>query len=83
MQALMGKENHPKIMDLHEKVQLLQPGPDLEIDVAPVKDYITRFDICIKVAVGENQVELFHQAFCKWDFEIKRGWSSSNHISMG
>jgi len=42
MWALMGEENHPKIPDLQEKMQVLCPGPDLDIDVAPVKDYVMR-----------------------------------------
>jgi len=28
------------------------------------------FDLCIKAAVGGNQVDLFHQAFCKWYLKL-------------
>jgi len=34
--------------------------------VAPTRDFVTCYDLQIKVAASENQVELFHQAFCKW-----------------
>jgi len=38
--------------------------------VAPVRNYVTRYDLRLKVAAGENQVELFHQAFCKWYLKL-------------
>jgi len=71
MWAVMGKENHPKILELQEKVQVLCLGPDLEIDTALAKEYVMRFNLCIKVAMGENQVEHFHQAFCKWYLKLR------------
>jgi len=72
MQAAMGEENHPKIPKLQEKVQVLCPGPDLDINITPAKEYVTRFNLLhIKVAMGESQVKLFHQAFCKWYLKLR------------
>jgi len=66
MTTAIGDNNPPPIPDFHTHIPVLRPGPDLDIDVAPIKTYVTRYDLRIKVKVGENQVELFHQAFCKW-----------------
>jgi len=32
---------------------------------------VIRYDLCIKVTAGKNQVKLFHQAFCKWYLKVK------------
>ncbi len=70
MWEAIGDDNHPTIQDLHAHIQVHRPTPGNDIDVAPVKDYVTRYDLRIKVVAGENQVELFHQAFCKWFLKL-------------
>jgi len=65
-----GKTNHPTIPKLYAKVPVYCPAPEMEINVAPVKDFVTQYDLRIKVAAGENQIELFHQAFCKWYLKL-------------
>jgi len=70
MWEAIGDDGHPTIQDLHAHIQVHRPTPGNDIDVAPVKDYVTRYDLRIKVVAGENQVELFHQAFCKWFLKL-------------
>jgi len=43
IRAAIGEENHPKLLDLHAKVQVLCPGPELDVNIAPAKEYVTRF----------------------------------------
>jgi len=71
MQTAIGDKNPPLILDFHAHIQVLRPGPDLDIDVAPIKTYVTRYDLRIKVEAGENQVQLFHTAFCKWFLKLR------------
>jgi len=71
MQEAIGNQAHPTIQELHNLIQVHCPAPNNNIDIAPVKDYVTRYDLWIKVAAGENQVELFHQAFCKWYLKLR------------
>jgi len=65
MHNSIGEKKPLEIPDFHAHIPVLRPGPDLDINVAPVKTYVTRYDLQIKVEAGENQVELLHQAFCK------------------
>jgi len=71
MQEAIGNQAHPMIPDLHTLIPVHHPAPNNDIDVALVKDYVTRYNLCIKVAAGENQVKLFHQAFCKWYLKLR------------
>jgi len=71
MWAAMGDKVHPDIPNLADYKYTPQTAPDYEIKVEPPRDHVIRYDLCIKVAVGENQVELFHQAFCKWYLKVK------------
>jgi len=71
MQNSIGEKKPPEIPDIHTYILVLQPGPDMDINVAPIKTYVTRYDLHIKVEAGENQVELFHQAFCKWFLKLR------------
>jgi len=71
MRNSIGEMKPPAIPDFHTYIPVLRPGPDLDIDVAPIKTYVTRYDLRIKVEAGENQVELFHQAFCKWFLKLR------------
>jgi len=71
MQTAIGDKNPLSIPDFHAHILVLCPGPDLDIDVAPIKTYVTRYDLRIKVKAGENQVELFHKAFCKWFLKLR------------
>ncbi len=71
MRAAIGEDNHPPIPNPQDYVQVHRPTPDNDINVAPVRDYVTPYDLRIKVAAGENQVELFHQAFCKWYLKLR------------
>jgi len=73
MQNMIG----PTIPDLHAHIPVYRPGLDLKIEVVPVKNYVTRYNLCIKVDAGENQVELFHQAFCKWFLKVQEADSST------
>jgi len=70
MRMAISEMNPPTIPDFHTHIPVLQPGPDLDINVAPIKIYMTRYNLRIKAAAGENQVELFHQAFCKWFLKL-------------
>jgi len=71
MQNAIGETKPPLIPDFHAHILVLRPGPNLDIDVAPIKTYMTRYDLHIKVVAGKNQVELFHQAFCKWFLKLR------------
>jgi len=71
MRAAIGKEDHPPILQLKEFVQIHCPAPDDNINVAPARDFITCYDLCIKVAAGKNKVKLVHQAFCKWYLKLQ------------
>jgi len=71
MQVAMGDEAHPDIPNLDEYRYTPRDKPDYEIEVEPMREQVIRYDLCIKVTAGENQVELFHQAFCKWYLKVK------------
>jgi len=71
MRNTIGEPKPPRIPNLHAHIPVFRPSPDLDIDVAPVKNYVTRYDLQIKVEAGENQVKLFHQAFCKWFLKLR------------
>jgi len=71
MQAAMGDKVHPNIPNLAEYKYTPHTAPDYEIKVEPPCDHVIRYDLRIKVAAGKNQVELFHQAFCKWYLKVK------------
>jgi len=71
MWEAIGNQTHLMIQDLHMLIPVYHPAPNNDINIALVKDYITRYNLCIKVAAGENQVKLFHQAFCKWYLKVK------------
>jgi len=45
------------------------------------KEYVNCNDLHIKVKAGENQVKLFHQAFCKPEGLTSR--HTSNNIPLG
>jgi len=71
MWEAIGNQTHLMIQDLHMLIPVYHPAPNNDINIALVKDYITRYNLCIKVAAGENQVELFHQVFCKWYLKLR------------
>jgi len=91
MQAMMGKTNHLMIPELYAKVWVYCPAPEMEINVALVKDFVMQYDLHIKVATGENQVESFHQAFCKWYLKLCKAnpqviiypWASKVQMTKG
>ncbi len=91
MRAAIGEEDHHKIPLLHEYVQVYWLAPNKDIDVVPTRDFVTHYDLRIKVAAGENQVELFHQAFCKWYLKLYKAdprtliylWASRIHDEEG
>jgi len=45
---------------------------DDEFDVHPRQEYVNHYNLQIKVTAGENQVKLFHQAFCKWYLKVSK-----------
>jgi len=71
MWAVMGDKAHPDISNLADYKYMPRAAPDYEIKVDPPHEHVIRYDLRIKVATGENQVELFHQAFCKWYLKVK------------
>jgi len=71
MQTMIGKETPPLISDLHAHVPVLRLGLDNEVDDAPAWKFVIQYNLHIKVAAGENQVELFDQVFCKWYLELR------------
>jgi len=71
MRAAMGNTAHPEIPNLADYKYKKRDEPDYEIEVEPPRVYVSCYDLRIKVAAGENQVELFHQAFCKWYLKVK------------
>jgi len=56
MQNSIREKKPLEIPDFHAYILVLQPGPDMDINVAPIKTYVTRYDLRIKVEAGENQV---------------------------
>jgi len=74
---MIGDPKPPIIPNLHAHIPVYRPGPDLDIKVVPINNYVTRYDLRIKVAAGENQVELFHQAFCKGFLKVWEADSSA------
>jgi len=56
---------------------------DNEIAVMPRKQNVSRYNLHIKVVARENQVKLFHKAFCKWYLKVPRGQCTSNDLPMG
>jgi len=78
MQAAMGNAAHPDNPNLDEYRYTPRDKPDYEIKVEPTREHMIRYDLCIKVTARENQVELFHQAFCKWYLKVKE----ANHQAM-
>jgi len=71
MQVAMGNEAHPDIPDLADYKYTLRNDPAYEIKVEPIWEHVIHYNLCIKVVAGKNQVELFHQAFCKWYLKVK------------
>ncbi len=71
MRAAMGDMAHPEIPNLANYKYKQRDEPDYEIEVEPPRAYVYHYDLRIKVATRENQVELFHQAFCKWYLKVK------------
>jgi len=71
MRNSIGETKPPVIPDFHAYIPVFRPGPDLDIDVALIKTYVTRYNLQIKVDARENQVKLFHQAFCKWFLKLR------------
>jgi len=84
MWAAIGDKDPPTILDLNKHMQVLHPAPDTDINLALVKDYVARYDLYIKVGVGENRVKLFHQTFCKWFLKLHKvqSWPSSTDLSL-
>jgi len=91
MRNAIGDKNPLTILDFHAHIQVLRPGPNLDIDVAPIKTYVTRYNLRIKVKASENQVQLFHTAFCKWFLKLREAdpqaliypWAESIHDEEG
>jgi len=71
MPVAMGDKEHPDIPNLVDYRYTPCTALDHEIKVDPLCKHVIRYNLCIKVAAGENQVELFHQAFCKWYLKVK------------
>jgi len=66
-----GDTAHPVIPNLADYKYKKRNEPDYEIKVEPLWLYVSCYDLHMKLAAGENQVELFHQAFCKWYLKVK------------
>jgi len=45
MRNAIGEENHPSKPNLHDYVQVHRPAPENDIDVAPVRNYVMRYDL--------------------------------------
>jgi len=65
MQAAVGDEFALDCKDIDLFKEVHQGIFDNKFDILPRKEYVNHYDLHIKVEAGENQVELFHQAFCK------------------
>jgi len=79
MRAAMGDTSLKTIPDLDhfECVDRQQPPNDLEVE--PQRTIIKRYDLRLKVPEGEDQVNLFHQAFTKWFNKVRE---VDNHIIL-
>jgi len=62
----MGDTTLHYILDLDEIKQVDWPPPVITWAVEPPRMIIKCYDLCLKVPGGDNQVNLFHQAFTKW-----------------
>jgi len=74
MQAAIGNEAVPELEGLDQYKEVHRGVFDDEIDILPIRKYMTCYcyNLRIKVRAGENQLELFHQAFCKWYLKIRK-----------
>jgi len=71
MCAAIGDELAPEVENIKQFQEVRCGTFDNEIDVHPIRKYMTQYDLCNKVEAGKNQVELFHKAFCKWYLKVR------------
>jgi len=64
-------------LDHFECVDCQKPPNDLKVE--PQRTIIKHYDLRLKVPDGEDQVNLFHQAFTKWFNKVRE---VDNHIIL-
>jgi len=71
MRAAMGDTTLTTIPDL-DNVECMECNPPQNrVEVEPARLIVRRYDLCLKVAEGEDQINLFHQAFTKWYNKVR------------
>jgi len=67
----MGNTTLKYIPDLDniERTDRNPPPPTLALE--PARSIIRRYDLCLNIAEGEDQINLFHQVFTKWYNKVR------------
>jgi len=71
MRVAMGDTTLTTIPDLDNVECMEHNPPQHRLVVEPMHPIVHRYDLCLKVAEGEDQINLFHQAFTKWYSKIQ------------
>jgi len=77
MQVAIGNKSLPGIPMIKNIHQIIHDDPMDELDLKPARQFITRYDLCLKTEKGENQVKLIHQAFTKWFQKVQEADSQA------
>jgi len=72
MWAAVGDELAPDCEEIDKYKEVHRGVFDNEIDVTPRKEHVNRYNLHITVETRENQVKLFHKAFCKWYLKMHK-----------
>jgi len=80
MQAAMGDTTLKSIPDLDNVKWVEHNPPQNTLVLTPARPIICQYDLCLKVAEGEDQINLFHQVFTKWYNKVCKANSIQNHL---
>jgi len=73
----VGDESAPDWEDLDMHKEVKHGVFKDKFEVTPRWENVNCYDILIKVKARENQVKLFHQAFCKWYMKVQEAYAQA------
>jgi len=71
MQAAMGNTTLKNIPDLDNIERVNWNPPHMHYEVHPLCTIVKRYDLCLHVQKGDDQVNLFHQVFTQWYNKVR------------